>query len=65
MDENQTTTVDKMDLRVNGSWRFVCRDGTGKEYAFHGVNKEINSAKRLCWERLAELGEKTSRRARA
>lgn len=32
-----TTTVDKMDVRVGGEWRFVHLDKDGKEYAFHGV----------------------------
>jgi len=39
---NQTTTVEKMDASVDGFWRFVCRDGAGREYAFHGVHKEID-----------------------
>lgn len=44
---NHTTTVDKMDLRVGGSWRFVSRDAAGNEYAFHGVNKELDPPKRF------------------
>jgi uncharacterized protein YndB with AHSA1/START domain len=35
------TTVEKMDLRVGGAWRFVQRDKAGKIYAFHGVYREI------------------------
>ena len=31
-----TTTVDKMDVRKGGMWRFVQRDESG-EYAFNGV----------------------------
>jgi len=38
----QTTTVDKMDARVGGAWRYVCRDASGHTYAFHGVYKEVN-----------------------
>lgn len=38
----QTTTVDKMDVRVGGAWRYVCRDSRGNEYAFHGVYKKID-----------------------
>jgi uncharacterized protein YndB with AHSA1/START domain len=44
---NQATTVDKMDVRVDGVWRFVCRDNGGNEYAFHGVHKEIDPPKLL------------------
>lgn len=36
-----TTTVDKMDVRPGGMWRFVQRDPQGNEYAFHGVYHEI------------------------
>ncbi len=32
-----TTTVDKMEVRPGGLWRFVQRDADGNEYAFHGV----------------------------
>lgn len=32
-----TTTVDRMDVRPGGSWRFVHRAPDGSEYAFHGV----------------------------
>jgi uncharacterized protein YndB with AHSA1/START domain len=35
------TTVDKMDVRVGGAWRFIHRDEDGKEYAFHGIFKAI------------------------
>jgi uncharacterized protein YndB with AHSA1/START domain len=30
------TTVDKLDLRPGGMWRYVQRDSQGHEYAFHG-----------------------------
>jgi uncharacterized protein YndB with AHSA1/START domain len=43
----QTTTVDMMDVRVGGGWRYVCRDGSGNEYAFHGVYKRIDPPKLL------------------
>ncbi len=35
------TTVDKMDLRPGGEWRFIQRDASGKEYGFHGKYMEI------------------------
>jgi uncharacterized protein YndB with AHSA1/START domain len=41
-----TTTVDKMDVRPGGVWRYVQRDADGNEFAFHGVYHEI-SKKRL------------------
>ncbi|MGH2403541.1 MAG: SRPBCC domain-containing protein [bacterium] len=36
-----TTTVDRMDVRAGGEWRFIHRDEEGNEYAFHGVFKAI------------------------
>lgn len=30
-------TVDHLDARHGGTWRFVHRDGDGSEYGFHGV----------------------------
>jgi uncharacterized protein YndB with AHSA1/START domain len=41
--------VDRMEVRVGGTWRFVQRDGEGKEFAFSGVYKEIDSPKRLVY----------------
>ncbi len=32
-----TTTIDKMDTKPGGSWRFVQRDAEGHEFGFHGV----------------------------
>lgn len=34
-----------MDVRVGGVWRYVCRDSSGNEYAFHGVYKKIDPPK--------------------
>ena len=44
-----TTTVDKMDVRPGGAWRFVQRDAEGNEYAFHGVFREIMPPERVVW----------------
>ena len=44
-----TTTVDKLDLRVGGVWRFVQRDADGNEYAFNGVYREIVPPERLSY----------------
>jgi uncharacterized protein YndB with AHSA1/START domain len=32
-----TTTIDKMDARSGGAWRFLQRGPDGDEHAFHGV----------------------------
>ena len=38
---NSTTTVDEMDVRAGGRWRYVQRDQQGNEFAFHGVYHSI------------------------
>ena len=42
-----TTTVDQMDVRPGGSWRFVFRDADGSESAFRGTYKEVTPPERL------------------
>ncbi len=42
-----TTTVEKMDVRPGGVWRFVQRDAGGNEYAFNGVFHQIVPPERL------------------
>jgi len=42
-----TTTVDKMDARPGGVWRFVQRDADGNEFAFNGVYREIVPPERV------------------
>jgi uncharacterized protein YndB with AHSA1/START domain len=42
-----TTIVDKMDFRPGGAWRFVHHDAEGKEYAFHGVYREIVALEKI------------------
>ena len=42
-----TTTVDQLDLRPGGVWRFVQHDAEGNEYAFHGVYQEIVPPERI------------------
>jgi uncharacterized protein YndB with AHSA1/START domain len=44
---NMTTTVDKMDVRAGGAWRYINRDDAGNEYVFHGVYREIDPPKRI------------------
>lgn len=41
------TKVDKHDLRVGGSWRFVSEGEDGKEFAFRGEFKEIDEPHRI------------------
>jgi uncharacterized protein YndB with AHSA1/START domain len=43
------TTVDKMDFRVGGSWRFVHEDfgQTKRKYGFNGEYREIDVARRI------------------
>jgi uncharacterized protein YndB with AHSA1/START domain len=41
------TTVDRMDAKVGGIWRFVQYDADGNEYAFHGVYHEVAAPERL------------------
>jgi uncharacterized protein YndB with AHSA1/START domain len=42
-----TTTIDKMDVRPGGAWRFVQRGPDGAEYAFRGEYREILPPERL------------------
>src|SRR5262249_55633417 len=44
-----TTTVDKMDVRMGGIWRYVQRATNGEESAFRGVYHEITSPERLVY----------------
>jgi uncharacterized protein YndB with AHSA1/START domain len=41
-----TTTVDKMEVRPGGAWRFVQMDDAGHEFAFHGVYHQISAPER-------------------
>jgi len=44
-----TTTVDKMEVKPGGVWRFVQRDADGNEYAFNGEYTEIVPPERLAY----------------
>jgi uncharacterized protein YndB with AHSA1/START domain len=44
-----TTTVDTMDVRPGGSWRFAQQDQDGTEYAFHGEYREVVPPERLAY----------------
>jgi len=43
------TTVDKLELRVGGTWRFVQHDVNGKQFAFSGEFKEVVEPSRLVY----------------
>jgi uncharacterized protein YndB with AHSA1/START domain len=42
-----TTTVDEMDVRPGGRWRFVAREPDGEEVGFKGVYREVTRPERL------------------
>ena len=42
-----TTTVDKMEARPGGLWRFVQRNEKGDEFAFHGVHHDVVAPERI------------------
>jgi uncharacterized protein YndB with AHSA1/START domain len=42
-----TTTVERLEARQGGIWRFVQRDAEGSEFAFHGVFHEVSPPARL------------------
>lgn len=46
---SHTTTVDRMDVRPGGAWRFVCRDADGNVFAFRGVYKEVSPPEKLVY----------------
>lgn len=41
-----STTIDQMDVRRGGVWRFVQRDNAGNVFAFHGVYHDVNAPER-------------------
>lgn len=43
----EDTTVDKLEVRVGGAWRFVSKGQDGKEYAFRGEFKELDQPKKI------------------
>ncbi len=52
-----TVTVDKMDVRAGGDWRFVARNPDGSEEAFRGSYREVTPPERIVqtfeWEPMA------------
>lgn len=41
------TSVDQMDARPGGSWRFIHRDDDGTEYGFRGVFHDVVTPERI------------------
>ena len=44
-----TTTVDKLEAKAAGAWRFVQHDAEGNEYAFHGVFHDVNEPEQITY----------------
>jgi len=44
-----TTTVDCMEVRPGGQWRFIQRDPSGSEYGFHGVYHQVAAPERMIY----------------
>jgi uncharacterized protein YndB with AHSA1/START domain len=42
-----TTTVDAMDVRPGGAWRFVIRNSDGSETGFRGTYREVAAPERI------------------
>jgi uncharacterized protein YndB with AHSA1/START domain len=42
-----TTVVERMDVRVGGTWRILQREAEGTEYAFHGEYRDVESGTRI------------------
>ena len=46
---NSTTTVDKLEARTGGAWRFVSSTEDGTEHAMRGEFLEVTPPTRLVW----------------
>jgi uncharacterized protein YndB with AHSA1/START domain len=44
-----TTTVEEMDVRPGGTWRYVQHGAGGNEYGFHGVYHDVTPPERLIY----------------
>ncbi len=42
-----TTALETFEPRSGGSWRYIQKDQSGNEYAFHGVNHEVTAPERI------------------
>jgi uncharacterized protein YndB with AHSA1/START domain len=46
--ERFKTTIDRMDAKPGGLWRYIQRDNTGATYSFHGVYHEVSPDRIVC-----------------
>jgi uncharacterized protein YndB with AHSA1/START domain len=44
-----TTTVEEMEVKPGGVWRFTQRDAEGNTYAFHGRYREVHAPERVAY----------------
>lgn len=44
---NSEVTLDKLEARPGGGWRFITREQDGNEYAFHGVFHDLVPGERI------------------
>lgn len=44
-----TTTVEKMEVKPGGQWRFIQRDPQGEQFGFHGVYHAVTPNERLVY----------------
>jgi uncharacterized protein YndB with AHSA1/START domain len=44
---NTSTSVDQMDVKTGGSWRFIVRNADGSESGFHGSYREVTPPERI------------------
>lgn len=44
-----STTVDQMEVKMGGIWRYVQKDADGNEYAFRGVYHHVEAPERLVY----------------
>ncbi|MBP6016052.1 MAG: SRPBCC family protein [Candidatus Promineofilum sp.] len=44
---SSTTSIDNLEARPGGQWRFVERDPEGNEFAFHGVYHDLVAPERI------------------
>ena len=44
-----TTVVDKMEVRVGGTWRYIHTDAAGNTFAFNGVYQEVRPPERMTY----------------
>jgi uncharacterized protein YndB with AHSA1/START domain len=46
---SSTTTIDKMEVKAGGAWRFVHGNEDGSEDAFRGEYRDVNEPESITW----------------